>query len=120
MWAGTLALAEQRWRGGGTAAEPQPARAARFGLQPPRRLPEAWACPWRPPNPNPGQGSKAELQALLTADGLFGGVAKVGFDVPPASVKYKEMSWIDTVVVNGGACGADRVGSLQALGQASA
>jgi hypothetical protein len=47
-------------------------------------------------------GNKKELEALLTADGLFSGAAKVGFSLAPKDVRYREMPWIDTVVHNAG------------------
>ena len=46
------------------------------------------------------QGSKAELQALLMQDGLFSGKAKVGFQLAPKDVTFKEKSWIESVVDN--------------------
>lgn len=57
-----------------------------------------------PPSWLPLQGNKTELEALLAADGLFSGTAKVGFTLLPTEVKYKEMPWIDTVVFNAGGC----------------
>lgn len=49
------------------------------------------------------QGNKTELTALLSADGLFSGAAKVGFNLAPKDVRFREMPWINTVVYNAGA-----------------
>lgn len=74
-----------------------PAAAAASHPPQPRPL-----CPGSTPPGDALQGGKAELAKLLAADGLFDGVAKVGFSVAPGSVRYQEMSWIQSVVVNGG------------------